>query len=256
MSNLIKMEFYKLRTSKLFIILLICFAATNIVCAVGGPLLMGAVSDGSVSLKMNLSSAFASPFNLETLTMFTFISVVSFLCLDFNDGYIKNIAGQVSNRSSIITAKYIIVAVHNLIYFIVGALSSLIGGAIIGMVMDSQNIGAGIATFFIKWMLSLAIAAILMFFAIGLRSKSVALILAVMVSLGAFGLIYMGIDTVLKNFLKLKDFALSHYMPDTLINNVNVADNTLVANSIIVAVVFIALFFTLTYITFKNKDIK
>lgn len=258
MSNLIKMELYKLRTSKLFIILLIIFALTNALIVVGSSVLMDVVASqtGSESMKMNLSGEISSPFSLEMLLMFNYISVVSFLFLDFSDGYIKNIAGQLSDRGGIVTAKYIAVAVHNLIFFIVAALSGLAAGAIVGMNADVENIGAAIATLCIKWLLSLAINAILMFFAVGLRSKPFALIIGVMISLGAFSLLYLGIDTVLINLFKVENFTLNAYMPDTLMSSVSVGDQNLVANGIIVAVIFIALFFTLTYITFKKKDIK
>lgn len=256
MSKLIKMELYKLRTSKLFIILLVIFALTNVLITVGSAALVNVIASESAGYKMNLSSAISAPFALEMLLMFNFISVTSFLYLDFSNGYIKNIAGQLPNRSNIVAAKYIAVSVHNLVFFLVAALSNIISGVIIGMTVDSENIGAAIATLCIKWLLSLAINAILMFFAVGLRSKTFGIILAVMISLGAFSLIYMGIDALVNNVFKAESFSLSNYMPDTLMNTVNVADNNLVANGIIVAVVFIALFYILTNILFKKKDIK
>lgn len=256
MSNLIKMELYKLRTSKLFIILLSIFAVVNIVSSFGTSMLVNAIVKNPEAIKGDLSSMFVSPFVLEMLMLFTFVSLVSFLYLDFNNGYIKNLAGQVPNRGYIVFSKFIAVAVHNLIYFLVAVLTCFISGLITGINMDIQNLGAGIATFFIKWLLSLGIGAILMFFAVGLKSKSFALILGVMIPVGAFSLIYMGIDTAVKNFLKIKGFALGNFMPDSLIGSVNAVKGTLLANGIISAVVCIVLFYILTYITFNKRDIK
>lgn len=256
MSNLIKMELYKLRTSKLFTILLICCAVLNIVCSVGGQMIVKAVADDAGAVTTDFSSVLTAPFTFDMLMMFTFISVVSFLYLDFNNGYIKNIAGQVPNRGYVVISKFAVVAIHNLIYFLVASISNLIAGCITGMNFDTQNIGSGIATFAIKWLLSLSMCAVLMFFTIGLKSKSFALILAVMFPLGAFSLIYMGIDTAIKNLLKIKSFSLGNYMPDTLLGTVDVAEGTMVANGIIIAIIFLALFYTLTHITFNKRDIK
>lgn len=256
MSNLIKTELYKLRTSKLFVVLLLCMMAVNIITLVGSVMMMNTLADVPDAMKMDFSSMFSSPFTLDMMTMFMYISAVSFLFLDFNNGYIKNLAGQVSNRGDIVTSKFIVIAVHNLIFFLAAAVSNLIGGLIVGMNMDIQNLGAGIATFFIKWLLSLGIGAVLLFFAVGLKSKSFALIIGVMVSLSAFSLIYMGIDTAINNVLKLNGFSLSQYMPDALISSVNVAKGNLVANGIIAAIVFIVLFCFLAHVTFKKRDIK
>ena len=256
MSKLIKTELYKLRTSKLFIVLLTILAVLNIVINVASTAIMNAVAEGAGSTKVDLSGAISSPFSFGMLMMLTFISLVSFLYLDFSGGYIKNIAGQAPDRNSIVTAKIFITAVHNLIFFLVAALSNIVAGVIVGLNPDTENLGAAIATFCIKWLLSLAIGAILMFFAVGLKSKSFALILAVIFPLGALSLLYMGIDAAISYVFKVESFSLSDYMPDSLIGSVNVAQNNLVANGIIVAIVFIALFCTLTYITFKKKDIK
>lgn len=256
MRNLIKMELYKLRTSKLFIIFLAVLAAANVIITVASTLLMNALAQGAALPKMQLSAAFTNPFSLGILTMLIYISAVSFLYLDFSDGYIKNIAGQVPNRGNIVIAKFITVAVHNLIFFLAATLGNLLGGVIIGMVADTENLGAAILTFGVKWLLSLAICAILMFFAVGLRSKVIALILGVMFALNALSLLYMGVDALIANVFKTTDFSLGNYMPDSLFGAVNAVENSLVANGIIVAVVFIAAFYILTYLSFKKKDIK
>lgn len=254
MSNLIKMELYKLRTSKLFFILLCISIGINGIIAGVVPMVTKTLT--GKNLNVNLSDIFVSPYQLDMLVMLLFISAVSFLYLDFSNGYIKNIAGQLQNRSGIVLAKFITIAIHNLIFLVAASLSNIIGLAVAGALTADGDILAGLATLMIKWMLSLAICSILMFFAVGLRSKTIAIILGVMFSIGAFSLIYMGISSLIVNFLKVKDFSLGNYMPDSLFSSVNVIKNELVVNGIIVAVVVIVLFYVLTNITFKKRDIK
>ena len=75
MLNLIKMEWYKLRTSKLFMILLgICFAF-NILIAAVLPLVTKLLT--GVIAPVNLSDALKSPFSLSLLLIVVFISATS-----------------------------------------------------------------------------------------------------------------------------------------------------------------------------------
>lgn len=256
MNNLVKMELYKLRTSKLFLALLCICAVLNAALAAGGPLLTKFFSPKQ-DFHSDLSAVLASPFYLGLLMVFLFVSAVSFLYQDFSDGYIKNIAGQVSNRSSIVFAKFIALAVHNMIFFIAVVLSNILGTAIAGALVIDGNIAGGILTLLIKWLLSMALCSILMFFAVGLKSKTFATILGVIFPLGALSLLYVGIDTLLMKFLKLGGgFSISNYMPDTLISSVNVIYNVNIVNSVIVALVYTVLFCILTNFIFKKRDIK
>ena len=255
MSKLTKMELYKLRTSKLFLVLLLVTAVLSTAISVGSPLVTKMLTGQQMT--STLADVIASPFAVNLLMIFLFISAVSFLYMDFSGGYIKNIAGQTSNRGGIVLAKFTTIAVHNLVFFIVAALTNVLGVALAGALTVDGNIGGAILTLLIKWLLSLAISSILMFFAVGLRSKTFAIILGVIFPLGALSLVYMGIDNLLENVLKIGgNFSLADYMPDSLISSVNVIDNHLVVNAVVVAVIYIVLFYILTHFIFNKRDIK
>lgn len=255
MSKLTKMELYKLITSKLFIILLLITAVLNTAISAGTPLLTKLLTGQQMTSK--LADGIASPYSFGLLMIFLFISAVSFLYMDFSGGYIKNIAGQTSNRGGIVLAKFITVAVHNLMFFIVAALTNIIGTALVGALTVDGDITGAVLTLLIKWLLSMAISSIIMFFAVGLRSKTFSIILGVIFPINALSLVYMGIDSLISNVFKIKaDFSLANYMPDSLINSVNVVNNELVVNAIVVAVIYIVLFYILTYFIFNKRDIK
>ncbi len=253
MLNLIKMEWYKLRTSKLFIILLgICFAF-NILIAAVLPLVTKLLT--GVIAPVNLSDALKSPFSLSLLLIVVFISATSFSYLDFSGGYIKNIAGQVADRGQIVLSKLIIIGVHNLIFFAVGALSNVLSAAMIGALVNDGSALAGILTLLLNWLLSMAICSILLFFTVGLRNKTLGIIGSVVFGANVFSLAYMGISMALHNFLHV-EVNVGDYMPDALMNSVDVLSNTMVVNAGVVSVVFIAAFTILTYIVFKKRDVK
>ena len=254
MTNLLRMEWYKLRTSRLFIVLLIVTFALNGLILASLPMISSAL--GAQTSATELSMILASPFALGLLMIPIFISAVSFLYLDFSGGYIKNIAGQLPDRGSIVFAKFIMIGIHNLIFFLVAALSAVLASAATsGLVMD-EAIGGGVLTLLLKWLLSLSICTILMFFAVGLRNKTLAIIMAVVLSTGALSLLYLGINSGISALFKVENVSVGDYLPDSLMGSVNAITGDLVVNTIIVAVVFIALFLSLTYIMFKKRDVK
>ena len=254
MTNLIKMEWYKLRTSKLFIILLIVTFALNAIFLASLPMITSAL--GAETTATELSSILASPFALGLLMIPIFISAVSFLYLDFSGGYIKNIAGQLRDRGSLVFAKFIMIGVHNLIFFVAAAISAVLATALTGGIVVDAAVWSGILTLLLKWLLSLSLCAVLMFFAVGLRNKTLAIIMAVVFSTGALSLLYMGINTGITALFKVENIDVGNYLPDALMGSVNVITGELVVNAIIVAAIFIGVFLWLTYMMFKKRDVK
>ena len=254
MTNLIKMEWYKLRTSKLFIILLIVTFVLNAIFLASLPMITSAL--GAEMTATELSSILASPFALGLLMIPIFISAVSFLYLDFSGGYIKNIAGQLADRGSLVFAKFIMIGVHNLIFFVTAAISAVLATALTGGIVMDAAVWSGILTLLLKWLLSLSLCTVLMFFAVGLRNKTLAIIMAVVFSTGALSLLYMGINTGITALFKVENIDVGNYLPDALMGSVNVITGELVVNAIIVAAIFIGVFLWLTYMMFKKRDVK
>ena len=256
MMNLIKMEWYKLRTAKLFLVLSAVVFGFNMLIAMLAPIASRLMMPGMDIPAVKLSEVITNPFSLGLPLILIYISAVSYLYLDFSGGYIKNIAGQVHSRGSLILSNFVVLSIHNLILFAVCVLSCVLGNAVAGNLNVDDAVAGGVLTFVIKWLLSLAICSILMFFAVGIRNKIIAIILAVVFSTGSLSLLYLGINTAVANIFKTENFDLGNYLPDSLINSVSVTSNTLVVNAIVVSVIFITVFVMLTSITFKKKDVK
>ena len=253
MINLIKMEGYKLRTSKLFIILLSIIFVLNTAISLAGPL-FGKMLTGQAA-PVSLADQIASPFSFLLLMTAVYISATSFLYIDFSGGYIKNIAGQVGDRGKIVFSKFIIIGLHNLIFFAAGALSNVLGSLIAGVLVNEGNVFLAILTLLIKWLLSMAVSSILLFFTVGIRNKSLGIITAVVFGANVFSLMYMGLGMAVENIFHVS-VNIGDFMPDSLMGAVSVGNNELVVNGLVVSAVFIAAFLILTYIVFKKRDVK
>lgn len=245
----------------MFFVSLAVVGVFNIIFNLGLAFIMKIFGQGAVAEQVILADTIASPFFIPMLVVLLFVSMVVFSYADISGGFIKNIAGQIPNKSSLIISKFIVIGVHNLMFFAVGSLTNMIGKLIvIGMGMaqlaDPGNIAAALLTLLLKWLLSMAIAAILLFVTNGIRNKVLGSVIGVIIGTGSLSLAYMGLSTAVDNIFHTENFNLAMYMPDTLMNNVSVAANTAVINAVIVSVVCIAIFLTLTIKVFNSRDIK
>ena len=260
MMTQIRTELYKIRTYKkvlrtLLVFTLVSLVVLTLVFAFFDKLMLMNPEDTVTNPRVSFSRALTEPFALPLGMVFMLIAAVSFLYIDFSNGYVKNVAGQIRSKDSYVIAKLIAVSVNNLFFMLSGSLTVIIAGLATGRFDVGDQILEGAATFLIKWLLSIALCAILMLLAVGFRSKTPAIVLAVVFGSGALTLIYLGINAGIAELFKTKSFDIKHYVPSALFDSVDVAKGTLVANALIVAAAVIVLFTILTCAVFKKRDI-
>lgn len=262
MGNLIKMDFYRLRNSKTFWISNIVLFLIVSVLILFEPLMFKLLEKFSASGikytgEASLSDMLVNPIS-SMLLVIVFISIVSFTYADIANGYIKNIAGQVSQKGYTVISKFIVLGIHNFIFLCVGVFSQALPRLIVGSITIDDRLGAGIATFFIKWLLLMAISSILLFVSTGIRSKTFASVIGVILATGALSLVYLGLNNVIHLFFKTSNFDMNQYDPSVLIQSGAeglVASNAAVFNALIVSVVVIAIFLPLTVFVFNKRDV-
>ena len=263
MGKLIKMELRRLFISKVFYVSMAVVAGVNILLGVIVPILTRVFAPNQKVPDTDLSDIIMSPFSIPIMLVAVMISLVSFAYADIANGYIKNIAGQVSHKNDILFSKFIVVGVHNYIFLLAAVISNIIGiaaGSVLGgsaiKVDGIFYIGAAFATLSIKWMLLMAMSSILMFVIMGIRNKNVASIVGVFLGTGALALVYLGLNTGLSNIFKTNSININNFVPDQLFGTVNVASGAYVINAVIVAIVCVVLFMALTSKVFNSRDIK
>lgn len=251
MGNLIKMDWYRLRTSMFFIISTLVAFVLNLTASIAIPLLERAFSPQTANAPVALSKIITNPDNFPFILVFMLISLVSFSYSDIANGYIKNIAGQLPNKGYTVISKFIVIALHNFIFVCLVLASGLIGTFITKKVVVDENLFTGILVFFIKWLLTMALTAILLFVSTGLKNKTIASVLGVLLGSGALSLVYMGLNSLFQGNIDVNEFT-----PDSLFGSLSASSLSLVLNAVIVSAVCIAIFLPLTVKVFKNRDVK
>ena len=256
MGKLIRMDLYRLFKSKPFIVILGLAFVLALANAPAAKLLY--VLANSLSAEINdvfpaeakLSGIIGDPFQLMN-AMLVLLSLCYFFYADVENGYIKNIAGQMPMKGFTVLSKFIAASVHNVIFVAVGIVGNLIGTMIVQKIVVDGAVLDSVRVLVLKLLLMQSLCAILLLVVSTLRSKSLGMILAVLFGLGLTRLIYLGINSALAPiFGDATD--ISKYMPDAVM----VEDPLDTMKAILVAVVTGAIFLPLAIRIFDRKDVK
>lgn len=271
MDNIIKMDFYRLVTSKSFKVSLLIVAFLSFISKLitkgiydlvsslsetvaGDPELEGSIPAlAPYPDTVELSGMLCSPFGYTILIVLCLIIAVGFAYSDIANGFIKNIAGQLPSKGYTVISKFVVISILNGFYMISALISSVLGEAVIRKVVIDSAVPQGICTFFLKYLLLQALCTIILFFAAGIKQKTAATVVGVVLGSGLLGLAYMGLNMLVNTVFKTDSFNVNEYAPDSLLIS---GGNITALNALIVSGVIIAVFLPLTVKIFNKTDVK
>ena len=256
MVNLIRMDLYRMFKTRSF---QVCLAFAFVLSLASTPLevllfnLAKSLTPEAETLPLpetaELSSMIQSPLSLLT-TLLVMLSVVFFYFADMENGYIKNIAGQMPRRGFSILSRFIAAIPHNLVFMLVGLIGNLIGTVIFQRIVVDGPILESIGTFLLRLLLLQSVCAILLLVTASFRNKSLGMILAVLMGLPLMSLIYLAVNSGLGQLIK--DVNITPYMPDQVLKEE--APDAL--RALLVSAVTIGVFLPLSIRVFDKKDVK
>ena len=256
MAKLIHMDLYRMLKSKSFLLcLLLAF-----LLALGSAPLARLLYTVTVTLSPGTQAAFAAETDLSTILsdpfptmnlMLALISLCWFFYADVENGYIKNIAGQMPMKGFTVLSKFIAAFVHDLFFAAAGVIGNLIGSMIVQKIVMDANVLDSLRMLLLRLLLVQSICALLLLVVATFRSKSLGMTLAVIFGLGLTGLIYLGINEGLKPVFG-QDTDISRYMPDAVMGE----DPLDTVKALAVAFVAGAVFLLPAIRIFDRKDVK
>lgn len=273
MFNLIKMDFYRLFRSKVIKVGLI---AAAIIAFVGMLLNFGVLELIKITMKDDPASAESIGFLFPIVTWIVhvdfadvvltgtnafslFVScmmVASFIGAEQSCGYVKNVAGQLSNRGMTIVSKYVVTCAIQLFVLIVYIIvSSICAGLFFTSYIKAYSIGKLIAGLALRYLLFCAMNAVLVFVCTLTKSHAVAMVVGAIFGIGVMGLVYKLASALLGMVKIVVD--IEKFMPDGINGLISVASVGDVAlKAVIVSVIFIAVFLFGAVLLFKKRDVK
>ena len=255
MRNLIRMDLYRMARLTMF---WGCLIITFVLALGTAPFeklmfkLAGSLSSeasGTFPAEANLSAILKDPFPILGF-MLVLLSLCSFFHADVENGYIKNIAGQMPQKGYTILSKFVAALVHNLVFAAAGIIGKTAGTLIVQRLIVDSSVPDSIRILLLKLLLIQSICAILLLVVASFRNKSLGMILAVLFGLGLTSLIYFGINQVLRPVLG-QSADISKYMPDSVMDE----DPLNTVKAILTALITGAVFLLLAIRIFDRKDV-
>ncbi len=270
MSRLIKMDLFRMRKSKALwisgIIIFVMCIILPILAKMLAQLVLDLVKNGDDAQSIEQAQQLVDEFNrpaamsgvfrtmfggLSLLLILVLVSASIFMFADLNHGYIKNIAGQLSNRGYLVISKFIVVNIQNIILLVISTLGTAVGVGVSRGIEYDSGVPDALLEYLVKILLLCGITAIVMFFTIGLHNKSLGIVAAVFFGLSALAIIATPLQLIMTNVAKI-DFVISDYLPDALFASTDI--NKLRAT--IVALVCILVFLPVTLRFVNKRDVK
>lgn len=196
-------------------------------------------------------------FNVLSLIVSTVLTAI-FINSEQETGYIKNIAGQLSNRGTMIVSKICTIAVINLVIFaIYTGISSLACMLFLQFVLKSGSLTPLLTTLAVKFLLYMAIDAIILFICTLTKSKALSVAIGVIFGIGISGFSYSILGNILNLVFKTTNINLSFFTPDGMNSILAInSEADIIIKAIIVAVIYIAGFMIASSIVIKKRDVR
>ena len=273
MWNLIKMDFYRLFTSKTmkvgaimaflvsvgymlmsFGLVELCqFAAANDPDAAMGMALI--IPQAEWTFGINFSDIVLSGTASFSLFIGCMISA-NFIGSEQSCGYTKNFAGQLPDKGYMAISKFIVTSVAQfVILFIYSAVSAVFAEILFGKYINGYNISDLVLAICLRLLLYFAINAIIVFLCTLTKSHSIAMVAGCIFGIGVTKFAYLAISVVLST-LKI-NFPISDYMPDGINSQLSIDTvGSLTVKAIVVSIGFIAVFLGANYFVQRKRDVR
>lgn len=269
MLDLIKMDIHRLFKTRAVILGLILSAALSAISisVIAGINLLVPLLDGDSVFMLSMMVPQLSWSESVSLfeIIFTGLSILSLLVLcvlaavyiseEQLSGYVKNIAGQVKDKSMMILSKFVTLAILTLCVIFVYCLGAILPGILFfhgSMTLDMAEIF--FPALFVKYLLYLAVATIILFLCTIAKSKSLALAIGVIFGTGVTGIVYSVCDLILQFILNI-DISISALVPDGVISSIGLtSDAAGLVKGALVAICYILLFILFSSLLMKKRD--
>ncbi len=185
------------------------------------------------------------------------IFVPLFVHAEYKNGYIKNIAGQLSNRGVLVVSKLVAVAVQILILFV----SYIVWAAVAGMVFFKDTLVTGnfmdlLGGSALHYLLCLAVAYVVLMLTLVTRSSALPLTFGVLCSTGFTALLYSGINAVVSMITGKDTFDIGLYTPEMNVGHITFdMTNEALTRVLIVGSVYAVLAAVIAISIMKKRDV-
>lgn len=183
------------------------------------------------------------------------IATAIFISSEHSSGYIKNIAGQVKNKSMLVISKFATLAIATFTIFV----SYLLGAFVSAQIFLHSSLNyTGFMNFAavigVKYLLFLSVVAIIIFLCTLTKSSSLAIAFGVVFGTGMTTIVYTAVSVFLEAVTK-HSIQVASFTPDGFAFKLSMATQPeILAKGCVLSVIYIAVFLILSAVVMNKRD--
>lgn len=245
MTKMIKMDLYRLFRSVSTWIILFAIAALAFLSVVLVSM------NTSIQSYSNAGELLAAQINGGTLMTLCAIAVILFVSTKYKNGFIKNIANQLSRRELLVFPEIIVSSVACALYFFAYSTCTIAAGAVIfGNTFITFSFLDIIKLLIVQFVLHWSFCCLLLLFYMLTNSATVTMVIGLLISFKILNVIYALVE-------RFSHFNIGQYMLDANIFQLGMASAKAVyIRAVIVGLIFLFVEIVLLCMVMHKKDIK
>lgn len=247
MTKMIKMDLYRFFRSVSTWIILFAVAALAFLSV----WLVRLVRITSIQPYSNAGELLAAQINGGILMALCAVAVIIFVSAKYKNGFIKNIANQLSQRELLVLPEIIVSSVACALYFFTYSICTIAAGAVIfGNTFITLSFLDIIKLLIVQFVLHWSFCCLLLLFYMLTNSTTATMVIGLLISFKILNVIYALVE-------RFAHFNIGQYMLDANIFQIGMASaKSVYTRTVIVGLIFLFVEIVLLCMVMRKKDIK
>lgn len=207
--------------------------------------------------KIPLMDLVAVNIKSKLLLMFLVVFIVSFIGSEGHNGFIKNIAGQVKNRSSLVLGKLVAISIFTIAMIVAAVFSIMLGSLIFFGYIHFTGIAQGLIFLAVQILLHIGYGLFILLFFNITRSSIATMLSGILIAAGILEFVDAVLLSVFKGLNSIAGFSVMKYMTSGNVGILSLSSpDAMYIQAGVIAIFAIVLMTALSSIILQRRDLQ
>lgn len=193
----------------------------------------------------------------KLLLMFLVVFVTYFVGSEGRNGFVKNIAGQVTHKGILVFSKFVVISIYTVMMIIGAVLATMLGSAAFLGYINTTGIGQGCIFLAVQILLHIGYGMFVLFLFNVTGSSIVTMLSGILIAAGILQIVDAILVSVFSKLQAISDFSIMNYLTSGNVGLLSLDSTSgLYIRASIIAVGAIVLMNTLSSVIIQRRDLK
>ena len=193
----------------------------------------------------------------KLLLMFLVVFITYFVGSEGRNGFIKNIAGQVRNRSSLILGKFIAIGIFTIVMIVAAVFSTMLGSLIFLGYVNFVGIKQGLIFLVVQILLHIGYGMFILLLFNVTRSSIATMLSGILIAAGILQVVDSILFSIFKGLDSIEGFSVMKYLTSGNVGVLSInSSNAVYTQAGMIAVCVIVLMTVLSSIIIQRRDLQ